>query len=89
MKIYKNYIPTVSNMPMSIDLNGELLSIEEQKGRLVVYYNVDENITKKYAITLVETGKDVRVVGKYFKTLMLFGGEYVLHAFIEEVTTNE
>ena len=86
VKIYKQYLPLAPNTAIYTDLQGELLTIEEQRGEVVVYFNANSETYHKYYIYLVETGKEAYVKdGKYLKTLMLANGDYVLHVFIKEI----
>lgn len=86
MKVYKEYLPLHPNTPIYTDLQGELLTIEKQHNSIVAYFDADTEFYHKYLIYFVETGKQVNVEDtQYLKTLMLCGGDYVLHVFIKEV----
>lgn len=87
VKPYKTYLPIVPNQPIFTDLQGELMTIEEQAGRLVIYFDANSKYYHKYNIYLVETGKEVELdIGAvYLKTLMLLDGNYVLHVYVEEI----
>lgn len=87
VKPYKTYLPIVPNQPIFTDLQGELMTIEEQAGRLVIYFDANSKYYHKYNIYLVETGKEVEldISAVYLKTLMLLDGNYVLHVYVEEI----
>lgn len=86
IQVYKEYLPVQSNIPIYTNLQGELLSIEIQNGHLVLYFNNNSRYYHKYNIYLIETGQEVEVNNAlYFKTLMLFEGNYVLHVYVEEI----
>ena len=86
IKIYKEYLPLTVNDPIYTQTQGKLLTIEQQKDRVVLYFDAKSEYYHKYIIYLVETGKEVDVEGaKYYKTLMLLNGDYVLHVYIKEI----
>lgn len=86
IKIYKEYLPVQPNVPIYTALQGELLSVEEQSGHLVIYFNANSEFYHKYNIYLIETGKEIRITNaKYLKTIMMFNGNYVLHIYMEEL----
>ena len=86
VRLYKEYLPIAPNQPIYTDLQGEFITVEDQAGRLVIYFDNASPIYHKYNIYLVETGKTVDV-GKahYVKTIMFLDGNYVLHVYVEEV----
>ena len=88
VKPYKTYLPILPNQPIFTDVQGELMTIEEQAGHLVIYFDANSKYYHKYNIYLVETGKEVEINmlnAVYLKTLMLLDGNYVLHVYVEEV----
>jgi hypothetical protein len=86
MKIYKQYIPITPNLPIYTDIQGELLTIEQQGSSVVAYFNADSKTYHKYLIYMIETGVEINAADAfYIKTLMLDNGNYVLHLFLEEI----
>lgn len=86
MKVYKEYLHIYPNSAVYTDIQGELLTIEEQRNSIVAYFNAETPVYHKYLIYLIETGKHIDIEdAKYLKTLMLDNGDYVLHVFIKEV----
>jgi hypothetical protein len=87
VKPYKTYLPIALNQPIFTDLQGELMTIEEQAGRLVIYFDANSKYYHKYNIYLVETGKEVEldISAVYLKTLILFDGNFVFHVYVEEI----
>lgn len=83
---YKEYLPIAPNKPIYTDLQGEFITVEDQAGRLVVYFDNASPVYHKYNIYLVETGKTVNVGNaQYVKTIMFLDGNYVLHVYVEEL----
>lgn len=86
VKIYKEYLPIQPNIAIYTSFQGELLTIEEQNDRLVMYFDANSEYYHKYNIYLVETGKNVNVYNaKYLKTIMYLDGNYVMHVYVEEL----
>ena len=86
MKIYKEYIPISPNTPIYTDIQGKLLTMEAQGFSVVAYFDADSEENHKYIIYMAETGKEASLPDyQYFRTLMMFNGDYVLHIFIKEV----
>ena len=86
MKVYKEYLRFIPNTPIYTDVQGELLTIEKQKDRIVAYFDADAPYYHKYLIYFVQTGQQVDVQDtKYLKTLMFKDGDYVIHIFIKEI----
>lgn len=83
---YKEYLPIAPNKPIYTDLQGEFITVEDQAGRLVIYFDNASPVYHKYNIYLVETGKTVNVGNaQYVKTIMFLDGNYVLHVYVEEL----
>lgn len=83
---YKEYLPIAPNRPIYTDLQGEFITVEDQAGRLVIYFDNASPVYHKYNIYLVETGKTVNVGNAcYVKTIMFLDGNYVLHVYVEEL----
>ena len=83
---YKKYLPIALNQPIYTDLQGEFITVEDQAGRLVIYFDNASPVYHKYNIYLVETGKTVNVGNaQYVKTIMFLDGNYVLHVYVEEL----
>ena len=85
MKIFKyelNLGETVLEMPEP----AKILSVQAQNNKPVLYVLIDEeeSLVKK-RIRVVATGQaaDLFDAGKYIGTIMLDGGNFVLHAFEE------
>lgn len=86
VKPYKEYLPITPNIPIHTGVQGSIMNIEIQANSVVLYFDANSEVYHKYNIYLVETGKEVDVGDSmYIKTLMLFGGGYVLHVYMEEV----
>ena len=83
---YKEYLPIAPNQPIYTDLQGEFITVEDQAGRLVIYFDNASPVYHKYNIYLVETGKTVNIGNaQYVKTIMFLDGNYVLHVYVEEL----
>lgn len=83
---YKEYLPIAPNKPIYTDLQGEFITVEDQAGRLVIYFDNASPVYHKYNIYLVETGKTVNIGNAhYVKTIMFLDGNYVLHVYVEEL----
>ena len=83
---YKEYLPIAPNQPIYTDLQGEFITVEDQAGRLVIYFDNASPIYHKYNVYLVETGKTVNIGNaQYVKTIMFLDGNYVLHVYVEEL----
>ena len=71
---------------MYTDLQGELITVEEQQNRIVAYFDADSQYYHRYNIYMVETGKDIDVGNaKYLKTIMFLEGNNVMHIYVEEI----
>jgi hypothetical protein len=83
---YKEYLPIAPNKPIYTDLQGEFITVEDQAGRLVIYFDNASPVYHRYNIYLVETGKTVDIGNaQYVKTIMFLDGNYVLHIYVEEL----
>lgn len=83
---YKEYLPMALNQPIYTDLQGKFITVEEQVGHLVVYFDNASEVYHKYNIYLIETGKTVDIGNAvYVKTIMFLNGNYVLHVYVEEL----
>ena len=86
VKPYKEYLPIQPNIPIHTGVQGSIMNIEIQGEHIVLYFDANSEVYHKYNIYLVETGKEVDIGDSmYIKTLMMFGGAYVLHVYMEEV----
>ena len=86
VKIYKRYLTIKPNTPLYTDLQGELITVEEQQNRIVAYFDANSQYYHKYNIYMVETGKEVDVGNaKYLKTIMFLEGDNVMHVYVEEI----
>ena len=88
-KIFKQSLGhTKGTVELEIPKNSAILAVKEQRGEVVVYYlcDPDEKETYHFKFHLFETGEDLSESIdslSYLKTVFLFGGEYVLHVFVD------
>ena len=84
MKIFKYPIGLGSTI-LEIPEPAKILSVQVQDGMAVLYALADEEekMVRKH-ITTIMTGQDADLFNsEYIGTLMLDGGMFVLHAFVE------
>ena len=84
MKIYKQELPFWVNKPFTFELEGKIINFKVQQNKIVMYYEVGE--LTDYELFMIETGFDAEVDDsyKYYNTLMMFDGQYVLHCYVRE-----
>lgn len=87
MKIYKEYIPVTINTPIYADLQGQLVTVENQKNHIVAYFDTDYNGGHKYEFFMAATGIEFDLDEDYIylKSLMLDDGDFVVHIYVKEI----
>lgn len=83
MTIYKELIPTATNIVHTIKLNGNLIAIEKQYNMFVAYFEYNPATEYTYEIILCETGAEIPDRNwSHYNTFMMYGDSYVLHAMV-------